>query len=81
MAFVLRRTGVAALLTTLTTAIGFGSGLLAHYAGLRSLATVAVLGIGFAMLAATVFLPCLIALVDPLARRGLERRCETREPS
>ncbi|MFH1438667.1 MAG: MMPL family transporter [Pseudomonadota bacterium] len=64
MLYVLRRTGVAVLLTTLTTGVGFGSALIAHHAGLRSLATLAAVGLGFTLVTAVVFFPSLISLFE-----------------
>ena len=62
--YVLRRTGVAVMLTTLTTGVGFGSALIAHHAGLRSLATLAAVGLGFTLVTAAVFFPILISLFE-----------------
>ena len=67
--YVLRRTGVAVMLTTLTTGVGFGSALIAHHAGLRSLATLAALGLGFTLVTAAVFFPSLISLFERKAGR------------
>ena len=60
MAKVVRTTGSAALLASLTTTIGFGSTILAHHAGVRSMGELALLGFTCAFVASTVFFPALI---------------------
>ncbi len=62
LALVVRRTGMAALLASLTTAVGFGASLVSHHTGLRSMGWLAILGIGCTFLAATLFFPCFLAL-------------------
>jgi predicted RND superfamily exporter protein len=66
--WVLRRTGAAALLASMTTAAGFGSSLIAHHPGLRSLGSMALVGIACAFVYAVVLLPCLLTLLE--ASRG-----------
>jgi uncharacterized protein len=61
---VVRRTGVAAFLASLTTSIGFGSSLISHHVGLQTLGLVAILGIGSTFVAATVFFPCTLYLIE-----------------
>ena len=61
---VVRRTGVAALLASLTTAVGFGSSLVSHHLGLQSLGMLAILGICATFLSAVVFFPCLLSLLE-----------------
>jgi hypothetical protein len=61
---VVKRTGVAALLASLTTGVGFGSSLISHSLGLRSLGLLAVIGIGYTLVTATVFFPSLLALLE-----------------
>jgi hypothetical protein len=67
---VMAGTGVAALLASLTTAVGFGSSLVSHHTGLRSLGILAVTGIAVTFVAATVFFPCLLALLARRRRDG-----------
>jgi predicted RND superfamily exporter protein len=62
--FVLRHTGAAALLASLTTGVGFGSSLVSHHLGLRCLGTLAIIGISFTLISATVFFPALLALLE-----------------
>ncbi len=62
--FVLRRTGVAALLASTTTAVGFGSSLVSRHVGLQTLGILAIIGIASTFVAATVFFPALITLVE-----------------
>ena len=77
--FVLRRTGFAALLASLTTAVGFGSSLISHHAGLRSLGMVAIIGIGATLIAAVVFFPSVLVLIERL--RGKTGTGTVTEPS
>lgn len=67
MPFVWKRTGQSVLLTSVTTAIGFGAMLVAHHAGLRSLGTLALIAIGATLLAAAVYLPALLVMIDRAA--------------
>ncbi len=67
MSFVWRRTGLSVLLSSLTTAIGFGAMLVAHHAGLRSLGTLALIAIGATLLAAALYLPALLVAIDRVA--------------
>lgn len=66
VAFVLRNTGVAALLASMTTAVGFGASIISHNVGLKTLGTTAVMGIGATFLAAGVFFPAFLTLVERL---------------
>jgi len=61
---VIRTTGMAALVASLTTGIGFGSALVSQNLGLRSLGTMAIIGISATFLASTVFFPSLLSLLD-----------------
>jgi len=67
---VLRETGGAVFLTTLTTVCGFSGILLANHRGLQSMAWCAVAGMILAFIAAVVLLPAVLWLVD----RGRLRR-------
>ncbi len=62
LALVVRRTGVAALLASLTTAAGFGSSLASHHVGLRTMGMLAILGIACTFVAATLFFPAFLSL-------------------
>lgn len=66
--FVVRHTGKAALLASLTTAAGFGSSLISHHLGLKSLGTLALLGLGYTLFTAAVFFPCLLVVVESLRK-------------
>ncbi|RMG16192.1 MAG: hypothetical protein D6729_11200 [Deltaproteobacteria bacterium] len=57
---VLRHTGSAALLATLTTAIGFGTLVTAHHDGLASVGWLALLGLGSTFFSTTLFFPALL---------------------
>ncbi len=61
---VIRRTGMAALLASLTTAAGFGSSLISHHYGLRTMGMLAIIGISATFLSATIFFPCLLSLLE-----------------
>ncbi len=68
MGVVLRHTGRAILIASLTTMIGFGSLALASHRGLSSLGFVLLLGVGSCLLTSMVVLPNLLVwlgLVDP----------------
>lgn len=56
-------TGRAVLLTSLTTLVGFGSIVLAHYPGLKSMGYVAVIGVGACMLVSLLVLPPIFYLL------------------
>ena len=62
LALVVRRTGVAAFLASVTTAVGFGSSLVSHHVGLRTMGWVAILGIGCTFVTATLFFPAFLSL-------------------
>ncbi len=68
--FVVRRTGMAALLASLTTGAGFGSSLISHHLGLRTLGSLAIVGISATLLTAVVFFPCLLAVFETFRKRG-----------
>jgi predicted RND superfamily exporter protein len=69
---VVRRVGAAALLCSLTTAVGFGSSLISFNVGLQSLGALAVLGIAATFLSDIVFFPCLIRLLERRQAKGQE---------
>lgn len=57
---VLRSTGAAVILSSLTTMIGFGSMIIARHKGLNSIGLLAVIGIGSCLLTSIVFFPALL---------------------
>ena len=61
---VIRRTGMAALVASITTAVGFGSILVSDHPGLRSMGILAVTGIACLLASAVIFFPCLLALLE-----------------
>ncbi|MBN1847758.1 MAG: MMPL family transporter [Deltaproteobacteria bacterium] len=61
----LSRTGRAIVLTSLTTLVGFGSIILSHYPGLKSIGYVAVIGISACMFASILVLPPLFQIMRP----------------
>jgi len=65
--FVLKETGFAVFLCTITTIAGFGSLLIAHSTGLRSIGLLAVIGISSTFIVAIVLLPALIQFVENIS--------------
>ncbi len=63
---VVRYTGAAALLASLTTGVGFGSSIVSHNQGLKSLGSLAVIGIVATFAAAVVFFPCFLSIIEGL---------------
>ncbi len=62
--YVVRTTGMAALLTTLTTSVGFGSLLTANHFGLNSLGLLSIIGIAAALLTTVLILPAAMQWSD-----------------
>ncbi|MCX4248056.1 MMPL family transporter [Paraliomyxa miuraensis] len=73
LGLVLRETGGAVFLTTLTTVCGFSGILFANHRGLQSMAWCAVAGMGLALVAAVVLLPAVLWVVDRV-RLAKDRR-------
>ncbi len=67
---VVATTGSAALLASLTTAIGFGAAISAHHLGIRSLGWLSLVGLGCAFVASTIFFPALLHLLERPAGRA-----------
>ena len=63
METVLRRTGRAILIASLTTMIGFGSLALASHRGISSLGMVLLLGVGSCLITSTIVLPNLLVML------------------
>jgi len=61
---VLRTTGMAAFMASVTTAVGFGSALMSHHVGLQSMGTLAIIGISCTFIASTLFFACLLSLLE-----------------
>ncbi|MDX1388719.1 MAG: MMPL family transporter, partial [Acidobacteriota bacterium] len=68
MGEVLRHTGRAILIASLTTMIGFGSLALASHRGLESLGVMLLLGVGSCLVTATVVLPNLLVVLGKARR-------------
>ena len=64
LALVMATSGRAALLSSATTAVGFGSAVVAHHLGLHQMALLALLGVGTTFLCSTVVLPALLRLAE-----------------
>ncbi|MGZ3461527.1 MAG: MMPL family transporter, partial [Archangium sp.] len=80
---VVRHTGLAAVVATLSNAAGYGALLISHHAGLRSIGEIAVLGVVCTFLGTTVFFPAMLALMERWAGRkgqgGMVRSLEIGE--
>lgn len=59
--------------STLTTMIGFGGMMAAHQSGLRSLGVLAVLGMGFSLIAVFTLLPAILLCLDTVKTREAAR--------
>jgi predicted RND superfamily exporter protein len=86
---VVRHTGLAAVVATLSNAAGYGALLVASHQGLRSIGQIALLGVVCTFLGTTVFFPALLALIERWKARGekqagegaVVRSLEIRTPS
>lgn len=70
---VVRTTGGAAFLTTLTTILGFAGALMASHNGLQSLGLVACIGLGTCMLGSLTVLPALLQVITTRHRSTTEQ--------
>ncbi len=61
---VVRHTGFAAVVATLSNAAGYGALLVANHQGLRSIGQIALLGVVCTFMGTTVFFPALLALLE-----------------
>jgi len=69
---VVRHTGLAAVVATLSNAAGYGALLVANHQGLRSIGQIALLGVVCTFLGTTVFFPAMLALLERWkARKGV----------
>jgi predicted RND superfamily exporter protein len=68
MRILLRHTGRAILIASLTTMIGFGSLALASHRGLASLGLVLLLGVGACLITSIVILPNLLVVLGLVER-------------
>ena len=66
---IMRHTGFAAVVATLSNAAGYGAMLVAHHEGLRSVGVMAVLGVTCTFVGTTIFFPALLAMIERW-RRG-----------
>ena len=66
--FILRNTGLAISMTTLTTIVGYSGLILARHPGLNSLGNLAVIGISSTFITAIVVLPALLQFLDTRKR-------------
>ncbi len=67
---VVRHTGLAAVVATLSNAAGYGALLVANHQGLRSIGQIALLGVVCTFLGTTVFFPAMLALLERWKARG-----------
>lgn len=61
---IMRHTGFAAIVATLSNAAGYGAMLVAHHEGLRSVGVMAVLGVTCTFVGTTIFFPALLAMIE-----------------
>jgi predicted RND superfamily exporter protein len=61
---VVATTGRAAMLSSATTAIGFGASIIAHHLGLKQMGLLALIGIGATFVTSTVLLPAVLRLFE-----------------
>lgn len=61
---IMRHTGFAAVVATLSNAAGYGAMLVAHHEGLRSVGVMAVLGVTCTFVGTTIFFPALLAMIE-----------------
>ncbi len=73
---VLRNTGVAILMTTLTTMVGYSGLTVAHHPGLNSIGKLALVGIGLTFLTAVVVLPALLQFAEERTSRVSKENAE-----
>lgn len=66
---IMRHTGLAAVVATVSNAAGYGAMLVAHHEGLRSVGVLAVLGVLCTFAGTTVFFPALLAVIERWRRR------------
>ena len=66
---VIRSTGGAALVASLTTAAGFGSVMIAQHQGIASLGLLAIVGIGTTFFTCTLFFACALRLLEVWGER------------
>ncbi|PTL81005.1 RND family transporter [Vitiosangium sp. GDMCC 1.1324] len=82
---VVRHTGLAAVVATLSNAAGYGALLISHHAGLRSIGEIALLGVMCTFLGTTVFFPAMLALMERWKGRkaegGMVRSLEISAPA
>ncbi|HYO52993.1 efflux RND transporter permease subunit [Archangium sp.] len=69
---VVRHTGLAAVVATLSNAAGYGALLISHHAGLRSIGQIALLGVMCTFLGTTVFFPAMLAVLERWKGRKME---------
>ncbi|MCC6334163.1 MAG: MMPL family transporter [Myxococcales bacterium] len=74
---IMRTTGFAAVVATLSNAAGYGAMLIAHHEGLRSVGVLAVLGVTCTFLGTTIFFPALLAMIERWRRAQVDAGTET----
>ncbi|MBU0553514.1 MMPL family transporter [Myxococcota bacterium] len=62
--YIVRTTGMSAILTTLTTSVGFGSLMMANHYGLNSLGFLTIVGMSAALFTSLVILPAALQWID-----------------
>jgi hypothetical protein len=78
---VMATSGRAAMLSSATTAIGFGAAIVAHHAGIQQLGILALIGIGCTFTSSTILFPAVLRLLEPKARPQPQPRAPAEETS
>lgn len=73
-------TGRGVLVAALTTILGFGTLMVARHQGMASLGLALTLGVTFCMVAALVWLPAVLRLLDERQRKAEDKRSEEVQP-
>lgn len=72
--YVLKTTGVAILMTTLTTMVGYSGLVVAHHPGLNSIGELALIGLGLTFLTAILVLPAALQFLENRRTRVTQQR-------
>jgi predicted RND superfamily exporter protein len=76
---VVATSGRAAMLSSATTAIGFGAAIVAHHVGIQQLGILALIGIGCTFTSSTVLFPAVLRLLEPKAKPQPQPRAAAEE--
>lgn len=71
--FVIRKTGIAVFMSIVTSMIGFGGLLFAYHRGLNSIALLAIIGMGFSLIASLTLLPATLQILEDRAKKSFQK--------